>query len=345
MARSIVSVWHGCYLLERGAVVDERRVPPGPEALAERLRLRAEGRRTTEEEALLADRRGAVWTTRDRRLVGDGVVLDPAAPADRPTEGGISDHRAAVLAEAERALLAAWDPSVHLEEAVRTLRDADRALNLLGERLAGWAAHDHPGVDAEDPVAAARELTGSDGPARFGPEEPALRDARRRFAELYTELRAARATLEQAVSAAAPDRTPNLAALLGAELASRLVAQAGGLDRLARMPASTVQVLGAEKAFFEHLRGRAPPPRHGLLFLHPSIQSAPRTQRGRLARTLAGKAAIAARLDHEGREVDPALKNAYERRREALRAARERTGPSRRRRDSRPPFDRAAENR
>src|SRR5208283_3772568 len=103
---------------------------------------------------------------------------------------------------------------------------------------------------------------------------------------LYRSISAVQARFETSVSEALPRRAPNVSALLGPLLAARMLAQAGGLDRLARLPASTIQVLGAEKAFFEHLRGRAPPPKHGLLFLHPSIQGAPRRLRGKLARAL-----------------------------------------------------------
>ncbi|MCI4345537.1 MAG: C/D box methylation guide ribonucleoprotein complex aNOP56 subunit, partial [Thermoplasmata archaeon] len=114
--------------------------------------------------------------------------------------------------------------------------------------------------------------------------------------------------------------------------------------RLARLPASTGQVLGAEKAFFEHLRGRAPPPRHGLLFLHPKLHSAPRAQRGRLARALAGKVAIAARLDRGGAAVRPELKRAFEKRAEAI--GKQTVRASRRGRpELRLPLDRAAEDR
>lgn len=322
MVTSIVSVWHGAYLLEDGRLVERRTVPNETGALTEREELRLRGELTPEERELLARNDGRRWTTRDRRLVGGAVEFDARAPALFEPALPANVHRAALLAAADRALVAAWDPSVHVQEAVRSLRDLDRALNLLGERLAGWASHDAPGVDPDDPAAAARTVLGSVDGSPFGPSEPTLTEARRRLAEVFLELRALREEVDRAVVLNAPTRTPNLSELLGPELASRLLAQAGGLDRLARLPASTVQVLGAEKAFFEHLRGHAPPPRHGLLFLHPSIQSAPRADRGRLARTLAAKVAIASRLDQAGKPVDASLRTAYERRREELKVRR-----------------------
>ena len=67
--------------------------------------------------------------------------------------------------------------------------------------------------------------------------------------------------------------------------------------RLARLPAGTVQVLGAEKAFFNHLKTGASPPKHGHIFMHPWISRSPRWVRGKIARTMAAKASIAAKID------------------------------------------------
>jgi nucleolar protein 56 len=205
---------------------------------------------------------------------------------------------------------------------VRAASDLDRVRNLVGERLGSWVSRDSPEIDPGDHAAAARKALADDAPSPFGPGEGAVRDARRRLAELYRSVDAAQTELSNAVKAAVPGKTPNLSALLGPDLAARMLAQARGLDRLARLPSSTIQVLGAERAFFEHLRGNAPPPRHGLLFLHPAIQSASRYERGKLARTLAGKVAIAARLDRGGAPVDPALVRAFELRRSKLKEAR-----------------------
>ena len=90
---------------------------------------------------------------------------------------------------------------------------------------------------------------------------------------------------------------PNMAAVVGASLSARLISIAGSLDNLAKMPASTLQVLGAEKALFRSLKTGARPPKHGVIFQHTAIHQSPRWQRGKIARTLAGKLSIAARVD------------------------------------------------
>lgn len=99
--------------------------------------------------------------------------------------------------------------------------------------------------------------------------------------------------IEDAMEVVAPNVKQILTALVGA----RLVSKAGSLNRLAFSSASTIQVLGAEKALFRALKSGARPPKHGLLFQHPMVHSAPKWQRGKIARAVASKVAIAARID------------------------------------------------
>jgi nucleolar protein 56 len=108
--------------------------------------------------------------------------------------------------------------------------------------------------------------------------------------------------LESAVRELATSHLPSLSLLLGPLLAAQICVTAHGRARLARLPASTVQVLGAEKAFFMHLAQGTDPPKHGHIFQHPWICRSPRWMRGSLSRMLAAKAAIAARVDHFGGE-------------------------------------------
>ncbi|MCW4005903.1 MAG: C/D box methylation guide ribonucleoprotein complex aNOP56 subunit [Candidatus Bathyarchaeota archaeon] len=93
---------------------------------------------------------------------------------------------------------------------------------------------------------------------------------------------------------------PNIKAIVGSLLGARLISIAGGLQNLARRPASTMQVLGAEKALFRSLKTGARPPKHGLIFQHTLIHDAKRWQRGKIARAVAGKLSIAARIDAFG---------------------------------------------
>ncbi len=352
-ARTLVSTWFGAFLFEGDALLRSAPFPPGEEALRERLRLRREGRLAPEEVALLAAEGGPRPRSRDRRFVAAGALLETAPePAVDPRDFGFDPGtlRTLLLDEAAHDLAESWDPTVHVQEAIRALGELDELLNGLGERLTTWTEHDRP-VGHDDPSghrSLARELAEeTPRPVHAVPgADPALARARRDLAGLYLAADRTHTALEKAVEEVMPARAPNLTALLGPVLAARLISQAGNLDRLARMPASTIQVLGAERAFFEHLRGRAPPPRHGLLFLHPKLHAAPRAQRGRLARALAGKVAIAARLDRAGRPLDPELGQEFEAR--AGEITRPRTGGGRARRPrgrSLPPLHRAAEDR
>jgi nucleolar protein 56 len=115
----------------------------------------------------------------------------------------------------------------------------------------------------------------------------------RKVLELYN----VRQSLEKHVDIVMEEVAPNTKTIAGSLLGARLIAIAGGLVNLAKLPASTMQVLGAEKALFRALKTKARPPKHGIIFQHPLIHDAKRWQRGKIARALAGKLSIAARVD------------------------------------------------
>jgi len=124
-----------------------------------------------------------------------------------------------------------------------------------------------------------------------------------------------RQSLEGYMDSTMEEVAPNVKALAGSLLGARLIALTGGLSNLAKMPASTIQVLGAEKALFRSLKTGARPPKHGIIFQHTLIHEAKRWQRGKMARALAGKLAIAARTDaFSGKYIADDLKASLERR-------------------------------
>lgn len=183
-----------------------------------------------------------------------------------------------------------------LKHAVRAMDDCRRTANELAERLAEWAGTVDP--DAGTGVEYARTVC-----------ERALgdRNHREHLAARIVALDEDADRLEVHIEAAAPQVAPNLAALAGPVLAARLISLAGSLEQLAKQPSGTVQVLGAEEALFAHLQGDAPSPKHGVIYTHEAVRGTRPADRGSAARALAGKLAIAARIDHYSGDRRPDL--------------------------------------
>jgi len=119
----------------------------------------------------------------------------------------------------------------------------------------------------------------------------------RKLAERIVNLHEMRHELEKYVSGLMDTLAPNITALVGPLVGARLISLAGSLMDLARKPSSAVQIFGAEKALFRSLKTGASPPKHGVIFQVVDIHTAPYWQRGKIARALAGKLSIAARID------------------------------------------------
>jgi len=119
----------------------------------------------------------------------------------------------------------------------------------------------------------------------------------KQFAEKNLDLYNFRDALSEYIGLLTREIAPNIAHIAGPLLGAKLIEKAGGLKNMAMMPASTIQVLGAEKALFRALKSNAKPPKHGLIFQHPYVHNVPRSKRGSHARSLAAKIAIAARAD------------------------------------------------
>ena len=100
----------------------------------------------------------------------------------------------------------------------------------------------------------------------------------------------------------------NTSELIGEIVTARLLEAAGSLKRLMLMPSSTIQVLGAEKALFRHLRTKSKPPKHGIIFNTTYVNSAPLKHRGKISRTLASKIVISVKIDYfKGKSISKEL--------------------------------------
>jgi nucleolar protein 56 len=242
------------------------------------------------------------------RAVREGSAAEPRDWPALAEESGFVDDEADYYAALHEAAVTATRDAVREREraedrqlvhAVDALDDLNRTANELAERVAEWAGAVFD--DAGTGVTYAREVAGRE------PESATERRVvglARQVAGLAEEAERERAFVERR----APEVAPNLSDLAGPVLAARLVALAGGLEELAKLPSGTVQVLGAETALFAHLRGHAPSPKHGVIFTHEYVRGTRRADRGSAARALAGKLTIAARVDHYSGERRPELR-------------------------------------
>ena len=214
-----------------------------------------------------------------------------------------------------------------IAQAIEAVDDSDKALNVFASRIREWYGLHFPELDKNlashpsyvrivgrvgnrDQISAKKlgELLGFPYQRAAEVEKLASKsmggsitefelNPLQKFAIMTEQLFENRDQLANYIDEAMQEVAPNMRALVGALLGARLISLAGGLTRLARMPASTVQVLGAEKALFRSLRTGARPPKHGIIFQWEEIHGAQYWLKGKIARALAGKLSIASRID------------------------------------------------
>jgi hypothetical protein len=164
---------------------------------------------------------------------------------------------------------------IHIIKAVNLLTDLDSVSNLLMENLSEWKK---------------RSPTGE------------AMDAFNSLEENLKNIEGEKKTLTEFIEKEINAELPNFSAIATPVLGAKMLASAGSKKKLCFFPASTLQVLGAEKALFAHLRRGAKSPKHGHLFNHPLLQNLSRTKRGNAARMIAGKLAISLKQDYFGGE-------------------------------------------
>lgn len=237
---------------------------------------------------------------------------------------------------------------VHVVKAVGLLEDLDRIFNLLSEHCIEWYSVYFPELkesisDNEVLLKLIAELGSrenfeeEDTIAIVGDKETASEISKTSETSMGAELsekdlmqisilavnalkvKEERKNLEGYVEELMLETAPNLSQIAGSLLGAKLIAKANGLRALALMHSSAVQLLGAEKALFRHLKShkRALPPKFGFIFQHSLVQQAKPAHKGAMARSLAGKISIAARRDFfsKGKErIDSELQSGLQER-------------------------------
>jgi len=357
---------------EANEIVDKVLFPKDPKETAERLRKSEIGKIIDEVETLVERLRNKGFTIfvfespEIARNVHEKlhVEVDVAKPSEAgellrtnlekfaiemgfvKTEAELRDwiHEVTMELTKIRVRMAVEKRDLVVAQAIQTLDDVDKTVNLFMGRLREWYGLHFPeldrllekhetyarlilklgtrdnltaenlekeGIPKTKAQAIAETANASMGAELIEEDLNQILSMSKNALELYDR----RQSLENYIDSTMDEVAPNTRTLVGALLGARIIALAGGLINLAKMPASTVQVLGAEKALFRALKTGTPPPKHGIIFQHTIIHEAKQWQRGKLARALAGKLAIAARTDaFSGKYCGDKLKADLERR-------------------------------
>ena len=202
----------------------------------------------------------------------------------------------------------------HLIQAINTIDEIDESISKQIERIREWYALYFPEMDViknnetyiklisqnktkEEIINAKPEAFPGDIIDLEEDINPKDIEIMNNYANSIYEMQQTRKNLEEYVDFKMQDIAPNLRLLIGSSLGAKLISHAGGLKRLAVYPSSTVQIMGAEKALFRHLKSGDRPPKYGLIYQHPQVRGAKWWNRGKIARMLAGMISHAARRD------------------------------------------------
>jgi len=269
-----------------------------------------------------------IQSSKPKILVDSGFVKDENEAMEKLREF-------AMQLSSSKITEVSQSPDLHITQAINTLDETDRIINNISSRLREWYGLHFPELDnlidsingySQIVLAGKRENISRENFEKAGfPESKVemlslVKEKSRggditeknlsivqTLAKQILDLFELRKTIEEHIEEQMNGELPNITAVLGAAVGARVLAHAGSLKRLSSMPASTIQILGAEKALFRSLKTGANPPKHGILFQHAIVHAAPKWQRGKIARAVAGKAAIAARVDVYGGGLNQTL--------------------------------------
>ena len=216
----------------------------------------------------------------------------------------------------------------HLIQAINSIDEIDESISKLIERIREWYALYFPEMDLiknnetyikliyenktkEEIINAKSDAFPEDMldiEDDINPEDLKIMN---NYAKSIYELQQTRKNIINYIDTKMESIAPNLRLLVGSSLGAKLISHAGGLKRLASYPSSTVQIMGAEKALFRHLKSGDRPPKYGLIYQHPQVRGAKWWNRGKVARLLAGRISLAVRKDVFTHDFNPEIFNEY----------------------------------
>jgi len=283
------TTWFGTFLYTDTSLSHHTLFPKQTKSLQRRIQQMRDQKILAEEKKICAGKKVIV---QEKRLTPLGFY-EPSNPvfqiiSPQPQHYGFSLtllHKIMAVETTQQTSSQLQTPDYHLIQMVNSLDELQHIANLLSERIDHWSRlpeytrHSSPIVTSQHIIT-----------------------------EQMTQL-------QQDIEKAMNRISPNITSVVGPMIGARLIAQAGSLEQLALFPASTIQILGAEKAFFRFKKEGGNPPKHGIIYQHALINRAPKHLRGKRARILASTLILAARADaFTKNEISSHLQSSLEKR-------------------------------
>ena len=267
----LVTKWFGTFLCDKGGIKKEILFPKDEKEIVKRLRKMEKNNILSEEKKIAKDVKVMVCEKRLQKI-GEYTDLDPFLKEINiePKDYGFSQdlfHKISIAFAQNKVEERLKSEDLQIIQMVNALDDLIQTSNLLSERLNCWSVIPTP----EEKIKPLENtlFTVGEGIKR----------------------------LEKQIDVDMNKIAPNTSKIVGPLIGARLISLAGGIQKLAVLPASTVQILGAEKALFRFKKEGGKPPKHGVIFQHPLLNRSPKAERGKIARLLATKTAIAVKAD------------------------------------------------
>jgi len=267
----LITKWFGVFLCNKDKIEKEILFPQKKDEIVNKL-LEISQNNVLDEEKILSKQNKVTVCEKRLQSIGKYIDSDPFFKkiSIEPEGYGFSKN---LLHEVSLQLVQMkMDKKLRSEDLqiiqmVNALDDLIQTSNLLSERLHNWSIIPTP--------------------------EEKIQPFKNTLLSVNQEIQ----RLEKQIDSDMKKVAPNTSKIAGPLIGARLLSLAGGIQKLALMPSSTVQILGAEKALFRFKKEGGKPPKHGIIFQNFLVNKASKSERGKIARILAAKIATAAKAD------------------------------------------------
>lgn len=267
----LITKWFGTFICDKEGIKNKILFPKDEKEIAKRL-IKIDKNEILKEEIKISKELKVIVTEKRLQKIGKYDYKDTffknieIKPEDFDFPKDILQKATLILTK-NRVDDKLSSEDLQIIQMVNALDDLIRTSNLLSERIDSWAA--------------------------LPENKEKMQPIKNTLAVVKTEIK----SLEKQIETDMENIAPNISKMTGPLIGARLISLAGGINRLAIMPASTIQILGAEKALFRFKKEGGKPPKYGVIFQHSIINRSSKETRGKIARIFASKIAIAVKAD------------------------------------------------